>query len=193
MTWLADLIDAGISDPADATVARKMALQIEMGGQEGARAFLETCRRIGEGVDDPLGIVATLDRLELSDAIDLMGALVIRCFAAVRVDYDSRQAAQRGRRRLAAQADASYELLASEFGADALSWIVRLVGESILQISAIAATKAPIVRVETGLSLPSSLLAWDLYGDPERGRELVLRNRVGAPLVMPTAFEALSR
>lgn len=193
MTWLANLIDAGVSDPADATVARKMALQIEMGGQDGARAFLETCRRIGEGVDDPSGIVATLDRLVLSDAIDRLGALVIRCFAAVRVDYESRQAAQRARSLLSTDADDVYEQVAVAFGADALSWTVQLVGEAMLQISAIAATKAPVVRVETGLSLPSSLLAFDLYGDPARGRELVLRNGVGAPLVMPTAFEALSR
>ena len=193
MIWLADLIDTSISDRADAAVARKMALEIDVGGQTGARAFLETCRRIGEGADEPSGIVASLDRLMLSDAIDRLGALVIRCFVAVRVDYESRQAAQRARSQLSMNADDVYEHVAVAFGADALSWIVRLVGEAMLQISAIAATKAPVVRVETGLSLPSSLLAFDLYGDPERGRELVLRNGIGAPLTMPTAFEALAR
>lgn len=192
MDWLIDLVETRISDSDDAAVARKTALQVSLGGAAGAIAYLETCRKIGEGAGDPSAVIDELDQAGLTRAVDCMGDLVIRCFAAVRVDYDSRQAAQQGRTRLAAQADASYELVAAEFGADALSWIVRLVGESIQQISAIAATKAPMVRVETGLSLASSLLAWDLYGDPERGRELVLRNGIGAPMVMPTSFEALS-
>lgn len=192
MDWLGDLIASFVLDDDDAVVARQMALAVTSGGAVGATAFLETCRRIGEGADDPEDLIKALDLLEEPDAVSRLGMLVIRCFAVVRIDYESRQAAQRARFQLSTVADDVYETVAGSFGADALSWIARLVGEAVQQVSAIAASKAPVVRVETGLSLPSSLLAFDLYGDPERGRELVLRNGLGTPLVMPTAFEALS-
>lgn len=193
MGWLTDLIETHLVDDDDAAAARKTVLRIEVGGEIGAAAFLEACRKIGEGAEDPADLIKALSRLQHATAVDSMGAMVIRCFAVVRLDYESRQAAQRERSALSASADEVYEIVAGAFGADALSWIVRLVGEAVQQVSAIAASKAPVVRIETGISLPSSLLAWDLYADPDRGREIVQRNGIGTPLVMPTAFEALSK
>jgi prophage DNA circulation protein len=61
-----------------------------------------------------------------------------------------------------------------------------------LHLSQTAAERAPAVRVETGVSLPSTLLAYDLYGDAGRAEALVDRNRVATSLVMPVSFEAVA-
>lgn len=50
----------------------------------------------------------------------------------------------------------------------------------------------PIVIVSTPLPMPATLLAWALYGDPQRADELVDRNRAATPAFMPTRFEALA-
>lgn len=52
---------------------------------------------------------------------------------------------------------------------------------------------APVIIVELGASLPSNVLAYRLYGDPNRGLELAQRNRVATPCMMPTVFEAAAR
>ena len=41
--------------------------------------------------------------------------------------------------------------------------------------------------------MPSLFVAWRLYQDPARVRELVDRNKVPHPSFMPNRFEALSR
>jgi prophage DNA circulation protein len=76
--------------------------------------------------------------------------------------------------------------------ADVLDVCGRLSGVAVDHVSRLAATLAPVVLVETGISVPSSLAAFDLYGDASRGAELVARNRHRAPLLMPTVFEALA-
>jgi prophage DNA circulation protein len=49
-----------------------------------------------------------------------------------------------------------------------------------------------LVRVETGVSMSAVRLAYDLYGDPARARELTARNGVATPVFMPVVFEAVS-
>lgn len=173
---------------ADALLLRVASGTAE-GTADGALAAMELARLLGEA-GDPVAAFALADPGTLSSGEQAV-ALVVSCFAAVRTDYPARQDATSARSALRDRADASYPAM-SEIGSDLLDWIVRLVGESVLHLSAVAATRAPVVRVETGVSLPSTLLAFDLYADPSRAGELVERNRLGTPLVMPTRFEALA-
>lgn len=179
-----------IADAEDRLTAAKLASAIAAGGSEGATALLQLARLVGETAD-----AATLaERLQTVTAIDVLdttGLLVAACFGALRQPYPSRQDAVTARKGIAERADAAYRL-ASELSAELLDWLVRLAGETVQSLSAIAADRAPLVRVETGISLPSSVLAWQMYGDPSRGEEIVDRNRAGTPLVMPVVVEALA-
>ncbi|MBZ8133221.1 hypothetical protein [Afifella sp. IM 167] len=192
MDWLIDLIDRFVTDADDATLARREALAIEEGSETAAGGFLEACRILGEAADDPVQLIDALDLLASGTVAEETGRLVIRCFAAIRADYASRQDAQAARSALSSAADRVYEPAGLAFGAEVHAFLVRLAGEAVTQISAIAATRAPVVRVETGISLPSTLAAFDLYGDAARAEEIVARNRIGTALVMPVVFEALA-
>ena len=150
-------------------------------------------RLAGEMIVDPASLLAVAESEAPSAVGDRVLWLVAVCFAAVRVDYPSRPDAQTARTVVSKLGDGLYGAVGATFGADALGWLASLVGETAQAVSRIAASRAPLVRVEVGVSLPSSLLAYDLYGDPRRGTELVARNRVGTPFVMPVAFEALAR
>jgi hypothetical protein len=192
MDWLSDLVGRFVGDKDDQASADALLLKVAQGDEAGASAFLELCRLVGESAADAGDLLADLEGVSSRSRVASIGALVIACFASVRMDYRSRPDAQKGRDDLAAQADTVLDQAGEAFGPDLHSWLIRLVGVAVVQISAIAATRAPLVRVETNLSLPSSLIAYDLYGDPSRGAELVERNRVRTPLVMPIALEAVS-
>ena len=191
MEWIVTLVDRFVTEPDDLARARALVLTMITGGAEGAAAFLQLCRLIGESVSDSEQLLAATDLVDQS-IVARTGALVIASFARVRMEYPSRPDAQVSRQALSDLADTVTEDAGAAFGADLHSWLVRLVGEAVLQISAIAATRAPLVRVETGISLPSTLLAYDLYGDSGRAEDLVARSRSGTPLVMPVVFEALA-
>lgn len=192
MSWLDDLIARFIGDADDLAIAQALALTVRSGGSDAASAYLDVCRQLGESADDSAGLVAALNDVDAPDVIDRLGRLVIACFATVKADYAARPDAQAARVALSAQADGVIDDAGALYGAEVHRWLIRLVGEAVGQISAIVADRAPLVRVETGLSLPSSLLAYDLYGEPDRGAELVERNRSGTPMVMPVIFEALA-
>ena len=191
MTSATELI-AGelITDAEDRLAAAKLAAAIQAGGVGGSTALLELARLVGEAAD--AGTLAErLQTVMASDTLDATGLLIAACFGALRQDYPSRQDAVAARQRIAERADSAYRV-AGELSADLLDWLLRLAGETVRALSAIAADRAPLVRVETGISLPSSVLAWGLYGDPARGEEIVNRNRAGTPLVMPVIVEALA-
>jgi prophage DNA circulation protein len=106
--------------------------------------------------------------------------------------YGDRRSAQAASRRLSALADASLERVA-EYGveqiwgaaSDAVRQAIDYLGRGALDLK-------PVVLVETMRSIPSTVLAWRLYGDPERAEELIDRNGVTTPLFMPTSLEALA-
>ncbi len=50
-----------------------------------------------------------------------------------------------------------------------------------------------MVTVETGISLPSTLLAYKLYGDPARAGALCDVAGSMTPALMPARFEALGK
>ncbi len=191
MSWLDDLVSRFVADVDDLALAQQSSATIAGGGEAAATAHLELCRLVGESATDTAGLMLALDGVG-EGVLDRLSALVIACFAAVRADYRARSDAQAARAALSARADGVIDAAGVAYGADVHAWLLRLVGESVVQISAIAASRAPLVRVETCLSLPSSLIAYDLYGDPARGEELVARNRTGTPMVMPVVLEALA-
>ncbi|WP_316168614.1 MULTISPECIES: DNA circularization N-terminal domain-containing protein [unclassified Bradyrhizobium] len=55
------------------------------------------------------------------------------------------------------------------------------------------ANLAPVITVESNRQRPSLDLAWILYADPTRADELVVRNAVRNPFLMPREITALSR
>lgn len=106
--------------------------------------------------------------------------------------YSDRPSAQAAAGRLSALAEDSLERVAEYGGediwraaADAVRQALDYLGRGVLDLK-------PVVLVEAMRSFPSTVLAWRLYGDPERAEELVSRNGCSTPLFMPTSFEALA-
>ncbi|SCM73355.1 putative Mu-like prophage DNA circulation protein [uncultured Pleomorphomonas sp.] len=119
----------------------------------------------------------------------LLGAAA--AMATAGADYACRQDAVAARAALADMADTAREAMAS-LGFDASEWYGGLIGAALDAMSRDAADLKPLVRVETGLSLPSTLVAWRLYGDPSRADELVARNKVATSCFMPAAMTAVA-
>lgn len=191
MSWASDLAARLISATDDlAQVARLSAAAI-LPGVDGRIACLELCQLIGEAAE-PKAALDAIDELAGTDeASELVGRLIIHCFAAVRLDYPAQPDAATARLAVSTRARAAYPAIGDALGTDALDFVVRLVGQTVVELSRIAASRSPLVRVETALSLPSSLIAFDLYGDPARGEEIMGRNRTGTPMLMPIAIEAI--
>lgn len=66
-------------------------------------------------------------------------------------------------------------------------------GRAVEMLSRMTADLAPVIVVSAPRRLPSLWWANRLYGDANRGAEIVARNRVKHAHFMPTEFEALSR
>ncbi|WP_414832192.1 hypothetical protein [Afifella sp. YEN Y35] len=114
------------------------------------------------------------------------------CLVALRRDYAARQDAAAARTTIGTLAEPVIETAGTLLGEAAFAHLSDLVGQSVRNLSRIAADRAPLVRVETGVSLPSTVLAWRLYQDPARAAELVERNRVTTPAFMPVSIEAVA-
>lgn len=186
---LAALAGDLLSDADDAR--RASVLSAAAGGDAaGIAATLELARLIGEA-SDPAEAFAAGEAMSAPDATAMAARLTLCCFAACRTHLPARQDAAALRARVAAVAEAAYAIVGAA-GADVLSFAVAIAGATVRHLSMVAASRAPVVRVETGLSLPASLVAWDLYGDPARGAEIVARNGSATPMLMPAVFEALA-
>jgi prophage DNA circulation protein len=112
--------------------------------------------------------------------------------AVAEQSYGDRPTAQAAAGRLAALADASLERVAEQGGEEIWRAASEAVRQGIDHLGRGALDLKPVVLVESMRSLPSTVLAWRLYGDPERAEELVARNGVTTSLFMPTSFEALA-
>jgi hypothetical protein len=192
MNWIAALAVRLLTAADDLAEARQLENAMVRSGVAGGEAYLEYCRMVGEAAD-PAAAIATLDAQAADDGVTALGVLIVHCFAAVRADYPAQPDAVAAREAIGNRAAASYPLIGESFGSDALDFAIRLVGQTVIELSRIAASRAPLVRVVTGISLPSARLAYDLYGDPSRAAELVDRNQTGTPLVMPTILTAVAR
>jgi len=188
LTLLGDLADRLLGDVEDRAAAARLAVVAQSAGTDGVAALLSLARLIGEAAEVEAMTVA-LASATADEVLTRVALFVVACFAAVRADYPTRQDAVAARIYIAATADALYPL-AAPAGPDAVDFVVRLAGSVVTGLSALATSRAPLVRVEINMSAPSALMAWQMYADPARGAEIVRRNRVATPMLMPAAFEA---
>ncbi|MGU3539975.1 hypothetical protein [Methylobacterium sp. A54F] len=112
--------------------------------------------------------------------------------AEARTAFTDRRAASEARARIAAAYDAAGDRIAATLGQAVLGVLGTAARECSAYLVQRATTLQPVVQVSANRAFPSTLIAWDLYGDPGRADELVLRNRCGTPLFMPATIEAVA-
>lgn len=193
-------LDAGITgETADQLAARIEDLAV-LEYADDPEGWLTTASEIAldlarEADGDTAGTFRTYARFANTDSVTdvamagLLGGAAALVTAAA--DYACRQDAVAARTALAGMADVAREAMA-RLGYAAAEWYGGLIGTALDAISRDAANLKPLVRVETGLSLPSTLLAWQLYGDPTRADELVQRNKVATACFMPAVLTAVA-
>lgn len=187
--FLAAMVAEHLSDPEDMAHAEVLLARVSRRDGDAILAGLDLARLVGEA-GKPDAIIASIERVEAEGALVQTMQVMILCFAVTRASYEARQDASAARRRLSLRADDLYPTIAAA-GSEALDFVARLVGAACQHLATIAATRVPLVRVETGVPLPSTVLAFDLHGDAGRAQSLVARNRSATPLIMPTTFEAV--
>lgn len=139
--------------------------------------------------------LSEIELVELDSKIQLATAsILVSGYAVLLLDqtYASRPDAVRARSVLSLMVDYYAEAIGDKLGFSILSEFLMLTGNVSEELSRIAASQVPLVCVEVGVALPSTLLAYRLYEDPERAFELTSRNKVATPAYMPVKFEALS-
>lgn len=197
LDWLAALCSGIVTDVADRA---EIAARIKAAGALDAQAFaaesIALMRAIAENASAPA------DFRDIGSDPGFAGdtasaGLVLQalglCLSGCRIDWPSRQAARSARGQMAEAGRVALAAIAEKGGlaADLYAWLAQIVATCCRYVSDVAANAAPLVRVETGLSLPSTVLAFQLYGDAARAASLVAVARSATPLVMPSAFEAL--
>lgn len=144
-----------------------------------ANAVTETRRRVAE---NEVAIARTAR----------LAALAAMAEAAVRRDYGSRQEAIAARATLAELFWREQAAMTGAALAPLYLAVETLRGLAVAQLSRRIIDLAPILDVEARISMPSLWWAWRLHADPKRATELVARNGVVAPALMPLRFEALA-
>jgi hypothetical protein len=198
LSWLADLAAAIVTDVDDlADLSARIAAAPDLDVGAFASEALSMMRIIAESVDDP----SDFDRLSqpaaavgvTSDAISIMLGMGI-AVAGCRPDWPSRPSARRARTRVSSAGDAALAAIdqLGGDGADLYAWSTSITSVACRLISDLAADAAPVIMVSTGVSLPSTVLAYQLYGDANRADGLVDIAGSATPLVMPTLFDALA-
>ena len=195
--WLATLARTLVSDALDAQdVASRLAAAPALEGEAFASEALSVMRVIAESVEAPTGF-DTIAMPAFADAVTMEAAGVLVAFglsvAAPRVAWISRPQARAARSRIASAGEGALAAVSAR-GANAVDlfgYLSRIIEIAVLIVSEQAANAVPIVRVETGISLPSTVLAYHLYGDAARAQGLVDIARSTTPMLMPVGFEAL--
>lgn len=75
---------------------------------------------------------------------------------------------------------------------DVFTSVQDLQGAVVQYLTQLIATLAPVVTVTAPQSMPALWWAWRLYQDPTRAADLVGRNDIRMPLLMPLEFSALA-
>lgn len=193
--WLGDLAHLVITDADDlADVSARTEALAGLAGADYATEALDLSRIIGESASLPADFAAIVVGNGVTDMISRgiaqFLATIARAVAIARIDWPSRPAAIAAREALVSDGETA-RAYAATFGADLIVWFNGLIAIAVRLVSALAATRAPMVVVETGISLPSTLLAWKLYGDPSRAGALCDVAGSATPMIMPSRFEAL--
>lgn len=152
-------------------------------------------RRVGlDGeIDAVLALTSDMgaDLATDAGAIETLAIAGAWCVGLVRKDYPAQPDASAARE--AAGATAAMARPAAEvFGWPAIEWLNGATGAAARALAAGDADRAPLVRVETQISLDAITLAYDLYGDANRAGELIDRNKAAEACLMPAVLEALA-
>ncbi len=147
------------------------------------------------GVALPPGTETTAARrieargLRLLDDLVRGAATIALAWRAGRIDYDDRRAAVAMRDRVAGLIDARVP-----DAGDATHTALRdLRAAAAARIAEIAPHLADARALDVEAPTPSLVLAYDLYGDADRGTEIATRNRLPRPGWTHGAIEVLSR
>ncbi|WP_299864383.1 hypothetical protein [uncultured Hoeflea sp.] len=183
-----------VTNPDDSALLTAYATTAAGSGVKAAAAAIRAAIVIGESVRDSAEaerlIASAVTAKDANQAATLVIASVAASLGAPRADWRNARAAQAARTALSELLDLAYAECGARFGADALRAVSEIGGASIRALSELSATLVPIVRVETGISQPSALLAWDLYADPNRAGDMVATAGSVTPMLMPIAFDA---
>ncbi|MDD1499810.1 hypothetical protein PVA19_15415 [Agrobacterium sp. CNPSo 3708] len=198
LRWIEDLAAVIVTDAEDAAdLATRIAATPNLSAQSFSLEVLSLTRVVAESVDaasdfDLISSALQVDGTTLP-VLQILQAMAL-AIAGVRVDWPSRPSARRARSRMASSGDIALSAASAlgAGGAETFAWLASLVAVSSRLISDLAANAAPIVRVQTGVSLPSTVLAYQLYGDANRAEAMIDIAGAATPLVMPTHFDALA-
>ncbi|RFB95228.1 hypothetical protein B5K11_09760 [Rhizobium leguminosarum bv. trifolii] len=198
LSWLADLAATTVTDVDDLSdISQRIVAAPALDAAAFAAETLAITRIIAESVTLPAEFdriaapaSASGETLQAFSILVAMGSAIAGC----RVEWPSRPAARRARTRVSAAGDAGATAAGSlgGDGADLYAWLTAVTAIACRLISDIAADAAPIIRVETGVSLPSTVLAYQLYGDATRAGAMVDLAGSATPMIMPTLFDALA-
>ncbi|MEL6785029.1 MAG: hypothetical protein AAFO61_11440 [Pseudomonadota bacterium] len=192
LEWITALADTHLVSADDLAHAERLLSDARV-RQDGA-AILALAQDIAEAADaDALArdlAEPPTGEVEAETVMMATLAAAMEVMAVANRNLDDKDAAIAARTELAVKADGLYGPLGTFFGADVLAWFMGVVGTGLRLLSNRVATLAPLVRVETSFPVSATVLAWRLYGNPSRGRELVQRNRVATPAIMPTQLVA---
>ncbi len=114
------------------------------------------------------------------------------CLALARRDFAARQDARAAREQISPVVDPVLAVVADWLNVAVYGWLSDIAAICAQELSDIAANLSPVVRVETGVSLPATLAAYMIYGEVDRAEELALRNAAATPAMMPVSFEAVA-
>lgn len=199
LAWLSEMAEDLVRDGVDAVA---VADRISAVATSDADGFSSECLALMTIIGESATDVSDLDRLviPLTPEDDTLAAMTVLlslglCVAAPRIAWPSQPAARAARSRLSQTGDDALAV-ASAMGGDGAAlyeWLAAVISASVRVVSDIAANAVPVVRVTTPMSLPSTVLAYQLYGDAARAKGLVDIGRSTTPMLMPSAFEALER
>lgn len=197
--WLGSLATTIVTDVIDAeSIAARLDAAPTLSADAFAMEGLSIMRVIAESVSSVSGFdTLRSGQFEDADTIDAGSVLLAvgLAIAGGRADWISRPEARAGRDRISLAGDAALSVVSAmgANGVDLYVWLYALTNIAVRLVSDQAADAVPVVRVETGISLPSTFLAYQLYGDAHRAQSLVEIAGVSTPMLMPSAFNALER
>ena len=197
LAWLSTLAGVLVTDTLDSEdITNRAAAAPALPSDGVAVEVLSIMRIIAETVSTPADfdaiVLPVFNDSEASAVAAILTAYGLS-IAAPRVAWLSRQQARAARGRIAQHGEVALAFV-SGLGAvavDLYRYLSRIIEVAVLVVSEQAANAVPIIRAETGLSMPSTVLAYQLYGDASRAASLVEIARSTTPMLMPIPFDAL--
>lgn len=195
--WLTSAVSVLVTDDVDnAYLGQRLAASVKLDRYSFACEAMDIMRIVAESVVNPSGF-DTLRLPEGSDqaTLDALSILLAQglCIAAPRVAWVTRPQARAARNRIRSVGETALAVVSAKgaVAVDLYQFVAQLVEVAVRIVSDQAADAVPVVRVETGVSLPSTVLAYRLYGRADRAGDVVDIARSGTPMLMPIAFDAL--